>query len=44
MMICCRYFILINAIAAGYTLILLFFPSKSSCVHFVLVLDLVINI
>ncbi|PIM99430.1 hypothetical protein CDL12_28076 [Handroanthus impetiginosus] len=37
-----KYFALINAIASGYTLILLFFPSKSSCGHFILVLDLII--
>lgn len=44
MISCCRYFVLINAVAAGYTLIMLFFPSKSSCGHFVLLLDLVIVI
>lgn len=30
-----------NAIASGYTLILIFFPTKSSCGHFILILDLV---
>ncbi|KAL1560233.1 CASP-like protein 1C1 [Salvia divinorum] len=37
-----KYFVLMNAVAAGYTLILLFFPSKSSYGHFILVLDLLI--
>ncbi|KAL8507000.1 hypothetical protein ACS0TY_017761 [Phlomoides rotata] len=36
-----KYFVLMNAIASGYTLILLFFPSKNSCAHFILVLDLI---
>lgn len=40
-MILCRYFVLVNAIASGYTLILLFIPSKNSCGHMILVLDLV---
>ncbi|KAK4491665.1 hypothetical protein RD792_002429 [Penstemon davidsonii] len=37
-----EYFVIMNAIASGYTLILLFFPAKSSCGHFILVLDLII--
>ncbi|KAK6133421.1 hypothetical protein DH2020_032820 [Rehmannia glutinosa] len=37
-----KYFVLINAIASGYTFIILFFPSKSSYGHFILVLDLII--
>ncbi|CAI9756480.1 unnamed protein product [Fraxinus pennsylvanica] len=36
-----KYFALINAIASGYTLIMLFFPSKSSCGHLILVFDLI---
>ncbi|KAK4386602.1 UNVERIFIED_CONTAM: CASP-like protein 1C1 [Sesamum angustifolium] len=36
-----KYFVLMNAIASGYTLILLFFPSKSSYGHLILILDLV---
>ncbi|KAH6795419.1 hypothetical protein C2S51_036405 [Perilla frutescens var. frutescens] len=36
-----KYFVLMNAIAGGYTLILLFFPSKNSCGHMILVLDLI---
>lgn len=43
-MFVCRYFALINAIASGYTLIMLFFPSKSSCGHLILVFDLVRDI
>ncbi|KAL8468023.1 hypothetical protein ACS0TY_031320 [Phlomoides rotata] len=37
-----KYFVLMNAIAGGYTLVLIFFPCKSSCGHFILVLDLII--
>lgn len=40
-MILCRYFVLVNAIASAYTLILLFIPTKNSCGHMILVLDLV---
>ncbi|KAG8365496.1 hypothetical protein BUALT_Bualt18G0110900 [Buddleja alternifolia] len=36
-----KYFVLMNAIASGYTFILLFFPSKSSYGHLILVLDLI---
>ncbi|XP_022886882.1 CASP-like protein 1C1 [Olea europaea var. sylvestris] len=36
-----KYFALINAIASGYTLIMLFFPSKNSCGHLILVFDLI---
>ncbi|KAK6124343.1 hypothetical protein DH2020_017437 [Rehmannia glutinosa] len=36
-----KYFILMNAIASVYTLILIFFPSKSSYGHFILVSDLI---
>ncbi|CAA2958899.1 CASP 1C1 [Olea europaea subsp. europaea] len=36
-----KYFALINAIASGYSLIMLFFPSKSSCGHLILVFDLI---
>ncbi|XP_057797470.1 CASP-like protein 1C1 [Salvia miltiorrhiza] len=35
-----KYFVLVNGIASGYTFILLFFPSKSSCAHIILLLDL----
>ncbi|KAG6387186.1 hypothetical protein SASPL_152372 [Salvia splendens] len=37
-----KYFVLVNAIASAYTLILLCIPSKNSCGHMILVLDLVI--
>ncbi|PIN19331.1 hypothetical protein CDL12_07991 [Handroanthus impetiginosus] len=36
-----KYFVLMNAIASVYTLILLFLPSKSSFGHLILVLDLI---
>ncbi|KAK4421228.1 CASP-like protein 1C1 [Sesamum alatum] len=36
-----KYFVLMNAIASGYSLILLFLPSKSSYGHLILILDLV---
>ncbi|KAL2495012.1 CASP-like protein 1C2 [Forsythia ovata] len=39
-----KYFALINAIASGYTLIMLFFPSKSSCGHLILVFDLIMTL
>ncbi|KAK4485225.1 hypothetical protein RD792_007853 [Penstemon davidsonii] len=35
------YFVLMNAIASGYSLILLFFPAKNKFGHFILVLDLI---
>ncbi|XP_059626623.1 CASP-like protein 1C1 [Cornus florida] len=38
-----KYFMIINAIASGYGLIVLFLPSKTSLWRFVLVLDLVIS-
>ncbi|GFP98300.1 CASP-like protein 1c2 [Phtheirospermum japonicum] len=38
------YFVLMNAIASGYTLILLFFPSKSSWGHLILVSDFIITL
>ncbi|KAL3624892.1 hypothetical protein CASFOL_031560 [Castilleja foliolosa] len=39
-----KYFVLINAIASGYTFILMFFPSKSSYGHLILVLDLIMGL
>ncbi|KAK4399115.1 CASP-like protein 1C1 [Sesamum angolense] len=36
-----KYFVLMNAIASGYTLLLLFLPSKNSYAHFILLLDLI---
>ncbi|KAA8519805.1 hypothetical protein F0562_014105 [Nyssa sinensis] len=38
-----KYFMIVNAIASGYSLVLLFVPSKSLLWHFLLVLDLVIT-
>ncbi|XP_051128902.1 CASP-like protein 1C2 [Andrographis paniculata] len=39
-----KYFIVINAISSGYTLIVLFFQSKTSCGRYILVLDLIITL
>ncbi|XP_075524297.1 CASP-like protein 1C1 [Primulina tabacum] len=39
-----NYFVIMNAIASGYTFILSFLPAKTSYGHFVLVLDLVMTL
>ncbi|KZV37149.1 hypothetical protein F511_15069 [Dorcoceras hygrometricum] len=39
-----KYFVIMNAIASGYTFILSFVPAKTSYGHFVLVLDLVMTL
>ncbi|KAL7102889.1 hypothetical protein ACP275_08G146400 [Erythranthe tilingii] len=36
------YFVLMNAIASGYTLILLFFPTNCSFGHLILIFDLIV--
>ncbi|KAL3522268.1 hypothetical protein ACH5RR_015102 [Cinchona calisaya] len=39
-----KYFVIINAIASGYSLIVLFCPSKTSLLRFLLVLDMIVTL
>ncbi|CDO99544.1 unnamed protein product [Coffea canephora] len=39
-----KYFVIINAVAGGYTLIVLFCPSKVSLFRFLLVSDLIVTL